>query len=197
MPNGSITVQPSSVDQSTTNVPDAAQALGHGSDSIQPVDLDLSSGSKRVAYFFNFSAVPANASITAVDCQVSATRPTKALKGYSGFILDGQTFEKELLPQKYESWIRTFTLQTQIDRSGLDRLKISVWGEGSSPYRIKYYGSDVTVQYTYNNEQFYVKSGGAWHGATKVYKKVGGVWVEQTTLSTVVEQGVKYKPGAT
>ncbi|MDY3015039.1 MAG: hypothetical protein SOR61_07650, partial [Evtepia sp.] len=60
---------------------------------------------------------------------------------------------------------------------------------------VRYYGSDLTVSYTYNNEQFFIKSGGAWHGATKVYKKIGGLWVEQTDLSGVVEPGVKYKPG--
>lgn len=60
---------------------------------------------------------------------------------------------------------------------------------------IYYYGADLTVTYTYQSEQFMLKLGGSWEGASRVFKKVSGIWVEQSDLANVVEDGVRYKNG--
>lgn len=56
-------------------------------------------------------------------------------------------------------------------------------------------GAQLTVTYTYQSEKFMMKLGGAWEGAARVFKKVSGIWVEQTELANVVEDGVRYKNG--
>lgn len=56
-------------------------------------------------------------------------------------------------------------------------------------------GADLTVTYTYQSEKFMLKLGGAWHDAARVFKKVNGIWVEQTELANVIEDGVRYQNG--
>ena len=51
-----------------------------------------------------------------------------------------------------------------------------------------FYGADLTVTYTYQSEKFMLKLGGSWEGASRVFKKVSGIWVEQTELANVVDQ---------
>ena len=82
-----------------------------------------------------------------------------------------------------------------VSRADLDALRLRLSLSSSWSVNIKYYGADLIVQYTYNNEQVYIKISGAWQPVQTAYKKVGGLWVEQTDLSSVVEPGVKYKPG--
>lgn len=67
---------------------------------------------------------------------------------------------------------------------------------GTSTNRYLYfYGADLTVTYTYQSEKFMLKLGGAWHDVARVFKKVNGIWVEQTELANVIEDGVRYKNG--
>lgn len=40
-----------------------------------------------------------------------------------------------------------------------------------------------------------LKIGGAWHDVARVFKKVSGIWVEQTDLANVIEDGVRYQNG--
>ena len=57
------------------------------------------------------------------------------------------------------------------------------------------YGAEIDVTYTVpepGSEKILFKSSGSWIEGTKTYKKVNGVWVEQTNLSNVFESGVNY-----
>ncbi len=40
-----------------------------------------------------------------------------------------------------------------------------------------------------------LKLGGSWEGASRVFKKVNGIWVEPESLANVIEDGVKYQNG--
>lgn len=42
---------------------------------------------------------------------------------------------------------------------------------------------------------FMMKRSGAWVEASKVYKKIGGAWVEQTDLASVIPDNVRYRNG--
>lgn len=42
----------------------------------------------------------------------------------------------------------------------------------------------------------YFRNGSTWIQATKVYKKISGAWVEQTNLSSVLENDTKYLPSS-
>ena len=66
----------------------------------------------------------------------------------------------------------------------------------TTAYYLRVYGADLTVTYSYDNaagDTMYVKSGGVWVPASKVYKKVSGSWVQQTNLTEIFENGVNYK----
>lgn len=60
---------------------------------------------------------------------------------------------------------------------------------------IRFYGADLTVTYTYNAEKFMLKLSGAYNDIARTFKRVKGIWVEQTELSSVVEDGVRYQNG--
>ena len=58
--------------------------------------------------------------------------------------------------------------------------------------------SSLIVTYTYtlpSSEQMMMKVSGAWQEVTTVYKKVNGVWVEQTELSTLFDTSTNYVKG--
>ena len=58
-----------------------------------------------------------------------------------------------------------------------------------------FYGADLTVTYTYKNEKFMLKLDGKYNDVARVFKKVSGVWIEQTDLANVIEDGVRYQNG--
>ena len=74
------------------------------------------------------------------------------------------------------------------------RLKTAIDPSYGEP-ELRFYGADLTVTYTYNSEKFMLKLGGAWHDVARVFKKVNGIWVEQTDLANVIEDGVRYQNG--
>lgn len=41
-----------------------------------------------------------------------------------------------------------------------------------------FYGADLTIQYTVNNEKFMLKLGGDYENVARTFKKVSGIWVE-------------------
>ena len=60
------------------------------------------------------------------------------------------------------------------------------------------YGAEIDVTYTVptpTTEKLYFKDSGAWVAASKAYKKVGGVWVEQADLTTVFDGATNYVKG--
>lgn len=60
------------------------------------------------------------------------------------------------------------------------------------------YGAEIDVTYTVPEppaNTLYFKNNGSWVSATKAYKKVNGVWVEQTDLTTVFDANTNYVKG--
>lgn len=54
---------------------------------------------------------------------------------------------------------------------------------------------DVTYEVPVVTESLYFKNNGSWVEASKAYKKVGGVWVEQSDLTTVFDTNTNYIKG--
>ena len=67
-------------------------------------------------------------------------------------------------------------------------------GSGTYSYTITNISADhtVTVSDITPSEVMYTKSNGSWTTMSKVYKKVNNVWVEQTDLTNVFEDGIVY-----
>lgn len=78
---------------------------------------------------------------------------------------------------------------------GAIRLRTYFQNKGLFALALVFYGADLTVTYTYQSEKFMLKLGGAWHDIARVFKKVSGIWVEQTDLANVIEDGVRYQNG--
>lgn len=57
------------------------------------------------------------------------------------------------------------------------------------------YGAEIDVTYEMPTETLFFKDGGVWTAASKAYKKVNGVWVEQSDLTTVFDGSTSYVRG--
>ena len=61
-----------------------------------------------------------------------------------------------------------------------------------------YHGAEIDVTYEVPappTEALYFKESSAWTAATKAYKKIGGLWVEQTDLTDVFDSSTNYVKG--
>lgn len=146
---------------------------------------------------FDVSIIPDNATIDSVECKAKVSLSDDSLcRGeiqlFSGDIAKGKAASIEgTRPHVYELFKETWT------RSELNsvRLKTSIESTKANNRSIRIYGADLTVTYTYQSEKFMLKLGSAWHDIARVFKKVNGIWVEQTELSSVVDDGVRYQNG--
>lgn len=57
------------------------------------------------------------------------------------------------------------------------------------------YGSEIDVTYEVPPQTLYYKNNGSWVSASSAYKKVNGVWVKQTDLTTVFDPQTNYVRG--
>lgn len=148
---------------------------------------------------FDLSSIPVGAEIQAVNCKFKFrlgyqfTNPTATL--CSGDVaksssIDVSNFSSITL---YElsggTWTRDEILACRI------KFYLYISSTTSSYRHADFFGADLTVTYTYQSEKFMLKLGGAWHDIARVFKKVSGIWVEQTDLANVIEDGVRYKNG--
>lgn len=54
------------------------------------------------------------------------------------------------------------------------------------------YGAEIDVTYTAPTNTMWFRKNGAYTAGTKTYKKVNGLWVEQTDLTQVFDSGTNY-----
>ena len=185
---------------SVKTVNGAANPVGKGSsNTTYATMISEPGGSLSVFWPFDVSSIPENATINSVSCKAKAKvantsiTTTAQLQMYSGSTGKGSaTSFRNTTAQTYTlapgSW-------TRAELAGI-RLRVYAVSTASS-YQANawFYGADLTVTYTYQSEKFMLKLGGAWHDIARVFKKVNGIWVEQTELASVIEDGVRYKNG--
>ena len=209
MATGNLTAHPGKYlkgDYSFDSIRNETNPVGKGVNNTTCANLYLKTGRQAetwVYWPFDLSAIPDDATIDEVSCSVNADRNdahisvvatveaqlytgTKAKGSATGLYQDIGT-----LPLSCGTW----------KRSELQNCRLRLYAKrGSSDInssqRIYFYGADVTVTYTYKSgEKFLLKLGGSWAGASTTYKKVNGIWVEQTDLANVIEDGARYKNG--
>lgn len=180
--------------------------VGKGSDNTTSATIEANMGSGGVAYTrwpFDCSSIPVGATINSVLCEATASVSTttssrvskKTLQLYSGTSAKGSATTIDSTSRKvYELSCGTWS------RDELQRCNLYVYLlRGSSnlyaALRVDFYGADLTVTYTYQSEKFMLKVGGSWAGASRVFKKVSGIWVEQTELANVIEENVRFQNG--
>ena len=189
---------------SVQSVMSATNPVGKGSTNTTYATINLVTGSRvtTTSYWpFDLSAIPSGAEIDSVSCtvkgSVSSTRGVSSAsvqlysgsteKGSSTSILSTSTSVKTL---SVGTWTRSELQNCRLC------LKAQRGTSSTSTTRsLLFYGADLTIAYTYNSEKFMLKIGGAWADASRVFKKVDDIWVEQTDLANVIEDGVRYQNG--
>ena len=143
---------------------------------------------------FDTSIIPAEATIDSVACMAkgSCNSSTKgSMQLYSGTVAKGSATSTKTSAAVYNLSCGTWT------RAELDNIRLltKITNTGSSSSIFYFYGADLTVAYTYQSEKFMLKLSGAYNDVARTFKKVSGIWVEQTDLANVIEDGVRYQNG--
>lgn len=207
----SITVYPASYDstnysyQSVVSNYPLTNPIGKGSTSTSMCRVNLKTGSKATSYLFykfDLSAIPANATIDSVACKVkcyinqtnSSRIATRQVQMYYGI----NTAKGTASTMSTSTTALNITCGTWT-RAELDDCRIRLYvvrgtSNTTTTYYMGLYGADLTVQYTeVSGEKMMIKTSGTWTPVTKVYKKINGVWVEQTDLKNIFDVGVNYQ----
>ena len=189
---------------SVRSVTNATNPVGKGSTNTTYATINLVTGYRAtttIYWPFDLSAIPSGAEIDSVSCKVKASVSStngvssasvqlysgSTSKGSSTSILSTSTSAKTL---SVGTWTRSELQNCRLC------LKAQRGTSSTSTTRsLLFYGADLTVTYTYKNEKFMLKLGGAWHDAASVFKKVNGIWVEQTDLASVIPDNVRYQNG--
>lgn len=205
----------------------AAYCIGHSAESPSSSgtssNLYASSGSTGyAAYTFDFSGIPANATIESVEVRCYGHRENAAIDSThvsqvvlyrgSSAVSDAVDF-----PSTSNSMI-TVEPSTVLSRADLDNIAVRHYvgyygglvlgitfevtystGTGIDHYTYTYtVDGDATIAVVIgggSSEALMFKDGGQWKAAAKVYKKVSGAWVQQTALSGVFDPAVNYVKG--
>ena len=173
----------------------ATNPVGKGSANTTYASFENRPYKSGIVYWpFDTSIIPAEATIDSVACMAkgSCNSSTKgSMQLYSGTVAKGSATSTKTSAAVYNLSCGTWT------RAELDNIrlltKITNANSGSSIFY--FYGADLTVTYTYQSEKFILKLGGAWQDVARVFKKVNGIWVEQTDLSSVIPGNVRYQNG--
>lgn len=176
--------------------------VGKGSSNSTYATFTAKYGSDAYCYWpFDVSVIPADATIDSVACKAKAAyNPdgiyhTSTLQLYSGNTAKGTSTKvnsenETVYNLSTGSWTRDELKNIRL----FTKITVTVSQYTGSRY-LYFYGADLTVQYTYQSEKFMLKLGGKYNDVARVFKKVNGIWVEQTDLANVIEDGVRYVNG--
>ena len=188
-------------------VEDMDAVVGKGSGNVSSyATIALTIGSTAITYVFfpfDLSAIPQDATIDSVSCKARGATNSSSYSKYrhANFQLYSGSVAKGTLTTYLNTDSAVYTLDVGTwTRAELNDCRLRVGAvrgstNVSTAYAIYFYGADLTVTYTYQSEKFMLKLDGAWHDIARVFKKVSGIWVEQTDLANVIEDGVRYKNG--
>ena len=179
------------------SISDPMNPVGKGTDNNTYAYISAFRTTAYAYWPFDVSIIPDNATIDSVECKAKVSLSNGSscngeIQLFSGDIAKGKAASiKDTRPNVYKLFKETWT------RSELNsvRLKTSIESTKANNRSIRIYGADLTVTYTYKNEKFMLKLGGAYNDVARVFKKVNGIWVEQTDLASVIPDNVRYQNG--
>ena len=208
MATGSLTAHPGKYlegDYSFVRISNATNPVGKGANNTTYAQITLETGTSAetwVYWPFDLSAIPSNATIDSVSCSAKAAVSVetssyikyRTIRLYSGTTGKGSATNLTTSETAHNLDCGTWT------RAELQDCRLRMYARNGLPSTstnryLYFYGADLTVTYTYNSEKFMLKTGGSWADASRVFEKVSGIWVEQTDLANVIEDGVRYKNG--
>ena len=209
----SVTLTPTGYDgqRSSYISVDASYPLSNGltsssSDTFAVLNLNKGGGAvSKLAVKFDVSNIPTNAKINSISCTIKArisNSYSNILRGVAQLYCGtaGLSSEIELgLSEVAQSFSETGLW----DRESLDELILLITCTRGSLYEnssqtLRFYGADLTVDYTGGGSSGPVlstKVNGSWVNVSKVYKKVSGIWVEQSDIANLFSTDTNYVKG--
>lgn len=209
----SVTLTPTGYDgqRSSYISVDASYPLSNGltsssSDTFAVLNLNKGGGAvSKLAVKFDVSNIPTNAKINSISCTIKArisNSYSNILRGVAQLYCGtaGLSSEIELgLSEVAQSFSETGLW----DRESLDELILLITCTRGSLYTnssqtLRFYGADLTVDYTGGGSSGPVlstKVNGSWVNVSKVYKKVSGIWVEQSDIANLFSTDTNYVKG--
>lgn len=206
----------------------AEYAVGHSAESPSSSGTSSNmyasqSSTGYAAYSFDFSAIPSNATIEAIEVRAYGHRESSTISStyvsqcvlYQGSTAISDevdfpstsnsiiTIEPTTLPTRAQ--LDNVTLRHYVGYYGGLVLGITFevtysTGSGIDHYTYTYTVSgDATIAVVIggggSTQTISFKQNGSWVAATTVYKKVNGAWVQQTDLSSVFDSNTNYVKG--
>lgn len=205
-----ITVYPSGYDENNSVykgwLASHPAELGYTSaDSTTYAGIYLVTGNnaKSVFYWtFDLSALPSNAIINSVSCiakcHITSTSgfSKRTIQMSSGTTAKGVASTlTSTSGQQHTLNVGTWTA-AELQNACICLRATRNTTSSSTDRTFRFYGATLTVDYTEApSNALYYKNNGSWTQVVAAYKKVNGVWVEQSDLTQVFLSGTNYVKG--
>lgn len=159
----------------------------------------------EIYYGFDLSSIPENATINRVSCSAKGRMENSStLRAGNNTIAltHNQTTvirSESITVFGTSASVHTLTT-TDFTREQLNALHFRFFGSRgyigtNTSYYMDLFGVSVEIEYTIPEEpknKLHLKVNGQWASANKVYKKMNGAWTEQTDLTQIFDENVKY-----
>lgn len=207
----SVTLTPTGYDgqRSSYISVDASYPLSNGltsssSNTFTVLNLNTGGGAvSKLAVKFDVSKIPTDAKINSISCKIKAgISNLYILRGVAQLYCGtaGLSSEIELGTSPVA---QSFSDTGWWDRESLDDLILLITCtrgslSANNSHTLRFYGADLTVDYTGGGSSGPVlstKVNGSWVNVSKVYKKVSGIWVEQSDIANLFSADTNYVKG--
>ena len=190
---------------------DASYPLSNGltsasSGTFAVINLNKGGGAvSKLAVKFDMSKIPTDAKINSISCKIKArisNAYTYILSGVAQLYCGTAGLSSEIDLGTSEA-AQSFSDTGYWDRESLDDLILLITCtrgslSANSSQTLRFYGADLTVNYTGGGSSGPVlstKVNGSWVNVSKVYKKVSGIWVEQSDIANLFSPDTNYVKG--
>lgn len=176
------------------------------SDTFTVLNMNKGNGAvSKLAVKFDVSKIPTNAKINSISCTIKARLSNVYPPIFSGVVqlYCGTAGLSSKIELGLSEVAQSFSETGLWDRESLDELILLITCTRGSLYvnnsmTLRFYGADLTVDYTGGGSSGPVlstKVNGSWVNVSKVYKKVSGIWVEQSDIANLFNTNTNYVKG--
>lgn len=189
---------------------DASYPLSNGltsssSDTFTVLNMNTGGGAvSKLAVKFDVSKIPTNAKINSISCTIKARISNAVPYVLSGVaqLYCGTAGLSSEIDLGISEEAQSFSDTGRWDRESLDDLILlitctrGILGT-SNNHTLSFYGADMTVDYTGGSSGpvLSTKVNGSWVNVSKVYKKLNGIWVEQSDIANLFSTNTNYVKG--
>lgn len=176
------------------------------SDTFTVLNMNKGGGAvSKLAVKFDVSKIPSGAKINSISCTIKARLSNAYPPIFSGVaqLYCGTAGLSDEIELGLSEVAQTFKDTGLWDRESLDELILLITCKRGSLYvnnsmTLRFFGADLTVDYTGGGSSGPVlstKVNGSWVNVSNVYKKVSGIWVEQSDIANLFSTDTNYVKG--